>query len=351
MKSSAAKFALPVLAIIGLLLMVAWIAGIFDQKIPPGKQEAIAVSGDDTVTVVKEDVQILEPVPATIRAKQATIISSRILSRIEKIHVRAGDSVAEGQLLIELASEDLKSRVSQAEARISAVRARLKEAQLALERALDLRETGAIARADLEKAEANRDALVADLANAKQGLQEAETALGFARIVAPIDGRIVDRFAEPGDTIQPGVQLLSIYNPLSMRVEANVRETLALSLTPGQTLEVEVPSMDKRMSSTIEEVVPAGNTGSRSFLIKCRLPFSEGLLPGMYARVHVPAGHQTRLLVPVERVAEVGQLDVAWVLHDGISERRFIRKGKLAGNGLVEVVSGLSEGDQVLPVP
>lgn len=350
MKSTTLKVAMPLAAIAGLLLIIGWIAGMFDEKMPPGTTPPANLSKADTVAVVKSEQLLYEPVPASIQAKQATIISSRILSRIEKIHVRAGDSVSQGQLLIELEAKDLQSRVSQANARINSVNARLTEAQQSLQRALDLKSSGAIARAELEKAQANRDALLADMTNAKQALQEAKTALGFAKIYSPIDGRIVDRFAEPGDTIQPGVQMLSIYNPLSLRVEANVRELLALPITLGQALEVYIPAMEKSLTSIVEELVPAGNTGSRSFRVKSRLPFSDGLLPGMYARVQVPAGKQTLLLIPKDRVASVGQLDVVWVHNQGIAERRFIRTGKTKNDGLIEVVSGLNEGDLLLPI-
>jgi len=351
MNKPSVKIALSLSAIVTLLLLVAWMAGSFTDKIVAGITPLPIVDGAEAVTVVQIEKPVFEPVPATIQAKQATIISSRILSRIEYVHVRAGDTVRKGQLLIELEKTDLQSRVSQSKARISSVSARLTEAQKALARASELSKKGVMAKADLDKAQANHDTLIADLATAKQALREVETALNFAQVRSPINGRVVDRFSEPGDTVQPGVQLLSIYNPLSLRVEANVRERLALSLQLAQTLEVVIPASHKTLMAEIEELVPAGNPGSRSFLVKSRLPFTQGLLPGMYARVQVPAGIESLRLIPEDRVAKVGQLDVVWVLNEGISERRFIRTGKQFEGELIEVVSGLEEGDKLLPIP
>ena len=100
-----------------------------------------------------------------------------------------------------------------------------------------------------------------DQAGAVQALEEAKTALGYTEILAPFDGRVVDRFAEPGDTAQPGTKLLALYNPLSLRVEAQVREVVALGLEVGQDLQVEIPAMQKIVDAVIQERVPAADPG------------------------------------------------------------------------------------------
>ena len=345
------KIILPITTLILLLIMVAWMAGSFSNKVGPGVQTKPALIITDTVAVVRRNVPLIEPVPATIEAKQATIISSRILSRIEKVHVRAGDTVKKGQLLIELEKSDLQSRVSQSKSQIRSVKARLTEAEQSLRRAKELTKTGVLAAADLDKAQANHDAYMADLSSAKQALNEAEAAISFSRIRSPINGRVVDRFAEPGDTAQPGIQMLSLYNPLSLRVEANVRETIALSLTLGQKIDVSIPAKNLTLKSEIDEMVPAGNSGSRSFLIKSSLDYTEGLLPGMYARMNISAGIQSLLLIPENRVAKVGQLNVVWVFANGQVERRFIRTGKTFEGGLIEVITGLNEHELLLVIP
>ncbi|MFT5692490.1 MAG: membrane fusion protein (multidrug efflux system) [Oceanicoccus sp.] len=345
------KFAIPVITIIAILVVVAWFGGAFTNKVSPGVTTVKEETLPSVVIVIERKQPLFEPVPATIKAKQTTIISSRILSRIEKIHVSAGARVNKGQLLIELEKEELLSRASQAMAAINTVKAHLLEAKLSFERALELSRSGVISKADMENAQARHDALTAELVTAQQGLKEAEAALSFGQIHAPINGRIVDRFAEPGDTVQPGAQLLILYNPVSLRVEANVRERLALSLSVDQPLKVNIPALDTELMSEIEELVPAGNSGSRSFLVKSRLKYSEGLLPGMYAQLLVPAGEESLLLIPAERVAKVGQLDIVWLDSDGVSERRFVRTGKHVGDGLLEVISGLQKGDRLLSVP
>jgi RND family efflux transporter MFP subunit len=254
-------------------------------------------------------------------------------------------------LLLTLESTDLQARVLQAKEQIRAVKARLTEATQNLVRAQELHQKGLIAVADRDAAQANASSLEADFAASKQALEEAETAMSYAEIRSPINGRVVDRFAEPGDTASPGATLLSLYNPFSLWVEARVREQLALSLDTGQELQVEISSLEKVLTARIEEIVPAADPGSRSFLVKAVLPSEQDLLPGMYARLQVPAGERMRLVVPADRIAQVGQLDVVWVAESGGAVRRFVRLGRPAGENLVEVVAGLKEGEEVLTVP
>jgi RND family efflux transporter MFP subunit len=343
------KWLMPLVAVVLLLLIIAWMAGSFDDKIAPGLSASDPSVVVDPVTLVREDIQVSEPVPASIGARQATTISSRTLARITRINVRAGDTVETGQLLIELERSDLESKLQQAEENTRAITARLQESRQTLDRSEELFARDLVAAAALDEARADHSALTAQLASARQAIREAEVALSFAEIRSPIDGRVVERFAEPGDTASPGDKLLALYNPLSMRVEAAVREGLALHLELGQEIRVEIPVLERMLNARIEELVPAADPGSRSFMVKAQVDYMGQLLPGMYARMLIPAGTQNLLLVPEDRVVDYGQLKIVWVARDGEVDRRFIRTGRQVRAGMLEVVSGLEAGEKVLP--
>jgi RND family efflux transporter MFP subunit len=351
------KWFLPLSAILFLGVMVAWMAGSFDEKVKP---DILSVKQSQPASVLffevkEQDYELLEPVPATIAAKQTAVISSRILARIEEIKVRAGDYVNKGQELVVLERSDLKSRVSQASSQIKSVDARLDEAKQSLDRSIELNKRGLLALAPLEAAQANYKSFQAQKKSAQQALVEAKTALNYASVLAPFDGLIVDRFAEPGSTAQPGMALLSLYNPSSVRVEANVREERAVHLDLGQTLKMDIPSKGLTLSAEIEELVPAGNSSSRTFLVKSQINDISGLLPGMYARLLIPAGTTKRILVPESFVAEVGQLNVVWVVQSKTKEqtveKRLIKTGLVDEGGMVVVISGLKTGEYLVSKP
>ncbi len=354
-KSLLQKSVVPIAAIIILLFLVALLAGAFNDKVAPAiitkSDNQLSLDSKNTFEVTLTTSKIFEPVAASVTAKQATIISSRILARIDKINVRAGDTVKKGDLLIQLEKNDLTAQVLQAKEKVKAVEARHNEAKQNYARTKELFDRKLVSAFNLDKSKADFQAIVADVTAAKQALKQAETTLNYATLRSPINGRVVDRFAEPGNTAQPGNKLLSLYNPLSLRVEAQVREQLALTLHQGQSIQVELPALKELAQGEIDEIVPAANTGSRSFLIKASIHYNENLLPGMYARLMVPAGEEQQLLVPTAKVGHVGQLNFVWVNVDGEKQRRFVRLGKENTLGMVTVVSGLSKGEKILDIP
>ena len=353
-KGTVRKLLLPVIALFILLLMVAWLAGSFDEKVSPTVNQEINQTSNianfdkaNTYKVVERSDEIFEPVAASVEAKLTTIISSRMLARINTIAVSAGDKVKKGDLLVELEQSDLQSQVLQTKQNIIALQARHKEAKQNFERSKELLAKELISTFNFDKANADYQSIVAELTAAEQRLAQAKTTLSYATLTAPMSGLIVDRFAQPGDTAQAGAKLLSLYNPLLLRVEAQVREQLALTLTLGQKIDIELPSINKTITGEIEEIVPAANTGSRSFLIKTRITHNEHLLPGMYARMLIPAGEQVSLTIPSDKISHVGQLDFVWVNVNGSIQRRFVRLGKAQANNMVTVISGLQSGDEI----
>lgn len=343
------RLLVPVISALGLLLIIGWMANIFNDRVVPGLEHPASNLEGDAMPVILKKIPIVEPVPGTIVAKQSTNISSRILARIDKILVRAGDNVEQGALLIQLEQTDLLSRRAQAAEQVNGIEARSKEATLQHERIEELFGQGMVARSEMDKTKASMDSLRAELSQAKQRLNEMHTSLQYSRITAPISGRIVDRYAEPGDTASPGEKLLSLYNPLSLRVEAHVREQLALGLRVGDELSIEVPSLHRVLSGTIDEIVPAANAGARSFEIDVLMQYSADMLPGMFARLLFNLAEEERLLIPVDRTVSVGQLDIIWVLTNGSSQKRIITLGK-RHNELVEVLTGLDKTDLILPI-
>jgi hypothetical protein len=160
---------------------------------------------------------------------------------------------------------------------------------------------------------------------------------------------VIDRLAEPGDTAVPGRPLLRIYDPTLLRVEAPVRESLAVRLRVGDTLRVDVPALDAPVDGRIDEIVPFAERGARTLLVKVSLPRTDArLFAGMFARVAIPSDERRRLLVPKAAIERVGQLEFATVVSEtGEIERRLVTTGERSETGSVEVLSGLQRGEQV----
>jgi RND family efflux transporter MFP subunit len=341
-------------AALGALVLgaaVAWLSGGCEERVAPGRiaGESAAKEGQ---TAVAEEVTApaVEWSSGQLASARHTAVSSRVLARIEEVRVRAGSRVAEGDVLVVLEAGDLAARVAGAEQAVRSAEARLALARSEYARAQELFREGVGTRQRLDQAAAELRSAEAGTREVGEGLSEARTTRGFSEIRAPVSGRVVDRLAEPGDTAVPGEPLLRIYDPSVLRVEAPVRESLAVALRVGQRLRVEVPALGGTLEGEIDELVPFAEPGARSVLVKVRLAGGdERLFAGMFARVAVPAGERRRLLVPAAAVERIGQLEFVDVVGaDNALERRAVTTGEPAEGGRVEVLSGLRAGERVL---
>jgi len=342
--------------LVTLLLLIAWLAGSFGEKIAP---EVLPVTstglGDETVIVQKVKRKRQERVAGTITAKQTTLISSRILAPIERIAVRAGDEVMVGDLLVSLDQRALVTKRSQAEQAISGIKAKLKEVQEEFMRIEQLFQQRMVARAELDRITAQRDEITAELQRSMQVIEEAKVAVSYTRITAPIPGRVIDRFLDEGDTVAPGQKIVSLYDPGAMRVEANVRETLAITLRVGDPLNAHIDALDLTVPVVLEELVPSADPGARTFLVKATLPKGIAIYPGMYAELVIEAEEVEELIIPTASINTVGQLKFVWVVRDSEKTRRFIRIGYTLSADTSQIltdstviISGLDVGERIL---
>jgi RND family efflux transporter MFP subunit len=337
--------------LIGIVLAIAWLSGWFEEKIPPGvvAPETLPLPADAEVATVARVVEpAVEWASGGIESARRTAVAVRILARLEEVRVAAGDEVSAGDVLARLDARDLMARLQQARQALKAAQAQHELARQEFERVEALLNRGVTTRQRFDQTVSALRIAEAEVARQRQSIGEAETAVSHTEIKAPAAGRVVDRLAEPGDTVSPGQPILRLYDPTALRVEAPVRESLAIGLKVGDSLRVEISALGQTMTGPIEEIVPYAEPGARTLLVKVRLPNDSRLFAGMFARIAVPAGSRARLLVPAAAIARIGQLEYATVVVEGRASRRMVTTGLATGDGRIEVLSGLAEGESVV---
>lgn len=339
------------LGVVAVAGAVMWLSGGCGERVAPGEADVAARSIEGAEVAVVEEITepAVEWASGEVASARQTAIASRVLARIEDVRVRAGSAVSEGDVLIVLDSRDLRARVGEAEGALRSSEARLELARRELARTEELVRTGVAPQRRLDETTSGLRAARAEVAGRQEALGEAVAAASYAQILSPVDGRVVDRLAEPGDTAVPGRPLLRIYDPALLRVETPVRESLAVQLDVGDPLTVDVPALGEPVEGRIDEIVPFAERGARTLLVKVSLPRTDArLYAGMFARVAIPAGERRRLIVPDAAVERVGQLEFVTVATPGGEpERRLVTTGERARSGYVEVLSGLQAGDRV----
>lgn len=348
---SAFKIIIIIIALVLLGGIMAYLAGFFEPKIAVDFSGVVPAgdSGEEyTVGVAVE--LLIEQAAGTIRAKVETVISPLITATISSIAVRSGDTAERGDVLVELDARQLNARVDQALQAVVAAEAQLKQVEKNSARVQRIykADPGAISTAELDRTQTALQTTRADLMRARRQVDQTRTALSYSKLTAPISGRVVERYSDPGDTARQGTPLLRMYDPASLRLEASVRESVASKLEKGQKLSVRIDALEQNLSGEVEEIVPSADPGSRSFLVKVYLENSSGLYPGMFGRLLVPIGEVEKVYIPAGAVTRVGQLDFVIVKTTQGPVRRYVRLGDTGPHDQVDVISGLVPGERIL---
>ncbi len=334
-----------------VVVLMLYLTGVFHAKIPPTTPPDIrptTVPAGDLVAARLISVPIVESAVGTVRPVTQAQVASKILARVVQVNVKAGQSVQAGDVLIQLDSADLSARLQQAEASLAAGVAQADQRKLEYDRLQKLLAAHAATQLEFDRASAAWRAAQASVTALREAVVEARTNLSYATIVAPSTGIIVDKQVDVGDMVSPGQTVVTMYGP-TMQMVASVRESLTDRLSVGQMLEVAIDPLHLTCPGHVAEIVPESESASRSFLVKVTGPCHPGVKPGMFGRLLIPLGSERVLVVPAGTIQHVGQLDMVKVATaDGV-ERRSLQLGRHLDDGkLVEVLSGLNPGDQVV---
>lgn len=340
--------------VLAVVVAMLWLTGFFHHKVdqePRPSQVQHRPVGDATLVSARIiHVPVMETSVGSIRPAHTAAVASRILAKVEKVDVIAGQAVRHGDILVELDSKALRQRYEQASAAVEAATARRQQAKIEADKLTQLLASKAATELETNRAIAVLNEAQAELLRNQQAQEEAKTLLEFATILSPIDGVVIDKKVEAGDTVIPGQVLATVYDPTHMQLVASVRESLSQRLKVGQTVDVSIAALNLECQGRIQEIVPEAEAGSRSFQVKVTGPCPPGVYSGMFGRLKIPLDDEAVLVIPQGAVRQVGQLHLIDVADGGVLVRRAIQLGRTF-NDHVEVLSGLHEGEKVAIPP
>ncbi len=346
----AAQVASGVGMLLVVLVLLTWLAGAFERKVDDTAAAPASrpVPADATLAPVRRvRLPRIESAVGSVRAVHEVAVASKILAKVVDIRAQAGQPVAAGEVLVRLDDEGIRARLQQADAVLASATAQRDHAEVELRRVEGLLSRQAATDIEVERARTTLKAASAEVERATQALAETNTVLGYTTITAPIEGTIIDRRVEAGDTVRPGDVLLTLYDPSRMQLIATVRESLARRLAVDQTIGVRIDALDKTCDGRVSEIVPEAQTASRSFLVKVTGPCPPNVYSGMFGRLLIPLDEEALLVVPAAAVRRVGQIELVDVAVDGEMRRRAVQLGEAVGDDR-EVLAGLREGEEVV---
>lgn len=384
--------ALGVLAILVLLML--WLSGAFISKVEPGPP----LSKDPPKPLTRAKVElrnfplIVEQV-GTVRAQTEAEVSSQIMAQVKEVLVKEGDRVIangpDSTVLARLDDRDIQAKRRQAESQVKAMQQAVQAAVAKLDAARaqvssllanrqkvvsdylryqDLFKNRAATGQQLEHAKAQKDMVEAQLLAARKeasaaesevqrfkaqkeqaqaGAAEANVMLSHTVIRAPFTGQVINKKVDQGDMALPGQPLFQLETPAHPVLHAFVAESYLPKLRIGQKLDIQVDTLGRTFTGKINEIVPQADSATRNVLVKVGMSPQPDLVNGLFGRLLLPIGEYQTLVVPVEAVQQVGQLNLVDAVDaEGYPVRRFVTLGQ-RHDGLVEVLSGLQENEEV----
>lgn len=274
--------------------------------------------------------------------------------KIAKIYVDIGARVAEGQVLAELDSETFSLQLRQAQAGLAVAQANFDDAERNWNRMQELKQKGSVSDQQYEKVQLAYQAAQAQLQQAQAAVALAEWQLRHAVMKAPFAGVVTGKYLSEGDMINPqmpGAQgVVSLMDLSRIKVRINASDQEVTKLRQGLPVEVRTDVYpDQVFPGQVAAVNAAANPATRTFEVQVVVPNPRGeLKPGMFARVTVVvAAREDAIIVPSDALLGSETDRYVYLVNDGVAVRRPVRVG-ISQNGLAEIVSGLSEGEQLV---
>jgi HlyD family secretion protein len=195
----------------------------------------------------------------TLSAVTTVKVGSVVSGIVAALHADFNKQVKKGEVLAELDPTPFQARVDLSQAGLQKARVDVRNGEIALRRQRALEEQGLAPQADLDQAQANYDSAVAAVAQAVATLEQAETDLKNSRIVAPIDGVVVDRQYDVGQSVAASFQAPTIFtiaqDLTKMQVAADVSESDIGMCKVGQQVHFTVDAYpDQAFRGTISQI-------------------------------------------------------------------------------------------------
>ena len=290
-----------------------------------------------------------------IEAENSANLSTRMMGYVTKVHVKVGQNVGAGQLLVSINSADLQAKKAQVDASILQATAAYNNAKKDYDRFVALFKQQSASQKELDDMTARYEMAKAGLEGAKQMRNEVMAQFSYSNITAPFSGTITNTFVKVGDMANPGMPLVSVEGASRWQVTAMVSETDINAIKNGMPVKVLVKSSNNNLTGKVIEVSgSAANTGGQYF-VKINLDKTDNsVLSGMFVNVQFPVENKPQstqsktVLIPESAIVEQGQLKGIYTIGTGnVAILRWLRLGKTFGNQ-VEVLSGLSANEQYI---
>lgn len=321
------------------------------------KQEKQNTTSENKITVEAATAKLIDyPVihhfSGSLEADKQSNLSTRIMGQIQRIYVKPGQKVNQGDLLIQIRNQDILAKKAQVEASKTEAQSAYSSAEKDLKRFEALYAANSASDKEIDDMRTRYNMAKARLSAVEQMEKEVEETMRYASIRAPYSGVITTKFVQEGDMANPGMPLLGMESPSKWKVIARIPEADIAKVQLNDSVTIKLPAAEATLPGKIVEINPSttntGNQYSAKVLVNVPENSSAKLYSGMYSEVLFEYGTQKRILIPEEALVYRGQLIGLYALSQtGNALLRWVKTGK-SFDDKIEILSGLSDGEQYI---
>ena len=289
------------------------------------------------LSLKKEFFQHTVILQGTVKTDQNLMLSAEFLGKVKAIHVKEGQTVKKGDLLLSIDDGGLSQNVA------------LLKTQRDLAKTIYFRQKRLWDQnigSEIEYLQAK-----AAFESQENSYEQLKKQLDKASLYAPFSGRIDDIVAEVGQLVTPGINpLLRLVSLQSMYIEVDVPERYFTAIEKGTTATIEIPSFKHSYKSRVTHKGTHISPGNRTFKATLAADSDVTLAPNTITIVKlVDYQKSDALVIPLEVVSEnfEGTQYVYVVTESNKAEKRFIETGLVEGD-VIQVISGLKPEDRVI---
>lgn len=333
------------------------------DKVKPGSADVKRpiISGVTMQDVKVASVDEYNETAGTIKAKNVSVIASKVMGTITGIRVKEGERVQAGQVLLTIDDRDVLAKVAAAEAgyrenvkALEMTRQNQSLASITNARYQKLYQDGAISQQQMDQVATQGNVAQLDLERAQESVKRAQASLveaqayyDFTQVIAPTAGVVSMKKVDVGSMAVPGVTLLVVEDDSAYTLEADVDESIAGKIMLGMATDIRVDSLGKSLVGTVTEVAPTIDPAARKLHLKIDVK-GEGLQSGLYAQLKIPTNKKDTIVVNKSAIVEKGQLTGVYVVDTkGLIVYRIVHIGKTYDKQ-VEILSGITVGEKII---
>lgn len=303
-----------------------------------------------TTTVKLEQLPLERWFDGSVEAVKQGTISAETKGRVAELFFDIGDAVPKGAVILTLVSNEQREALNQAKARLIETQATVEAESTEFKRINALYTRKIVSKSDWDRANVRFNIAQAQVTSAKAGLKTAIEQLSYTEIRAPYSGVISARHVELGEAVQPGLALISGFDPKLMRVVVTLPQSIADKVRIIKEAQILTEGGITFLPTKII-LYPIADPTTSTVKVRLELPETKTVLyPGELVKVGFTVGDIKRLLVPVQSVIFRSEVSGIYVVKNNIPSLRQVRIGKYFKNK-VEILAGLEEGEKIAVDP